>query len=76
MAAIVGIISRRDLGIEVCHRNQCNMSKLVPYKPLLQFYSQLCISSKTEHFSYKGRCGMYEYTRIDEFEGRAGLGYR
>ena len=76
MAAIVGIVSRRGIGIEVCHRNQCNMSKLVPYKPLLHCYSQLCISSKTEHFSYKGGCGMHEYARIDEFEGRAGLGYR
>ena len=31
MAAIVGIISKRDLRIKVCHRNQPNKSKLLSY---------------------------------------------
>ena len=59
MAAIVGIISRRGLRIEVCHSNQTNKSKLALYKPLLRLYShlkQLPISNKTKRFSYKGGC--------------------
>ena len=61
MAAIVGIISRRGLRIEVHHRNQPNKSKLVLYKPLLRLYSHLkqpYISNKTKWFSYKGGCGV------------------
>ena len=51
MAAIVGIISRRDLRNEVRCRNQPSKSKLALYKPLLHFYShlkQLYISNKME----------------------------
>ena len=33
MVTIVGIVSRRGLIIEVCHRNQPNKSKLVLCKP-------------------------------------------
>ena len=36
MAAIVGIVSRRGLRIEACHRNQPNKSKIALYKPLLR----------------------------------------
>ena len=35
MATAVGIISRRGLRIEVCFRNQPNMTNLALYKPLL-----------------------------------------
>ena len=76
MAAIVDIVGRHGIRTEVCHRNQCNMSKLVLYKPLLHFYSELYINNRTEHFSYKGGCGMRGYVCVDAFERRAGLGYR
>ena len=78
MAAVVGIVSRRGLRIEVCHRNQPNKSKLALYKPLLCLYShlkQLYISNKTKHFSYKGGCGVLGHTCIEAFKRRAGLGY-
>ena len=72
MAAIVGIISRRGPRIEERCRNQPNKGKLALYKPLLlHFYShleQLYISNKTEHFSYKGGCGMHGRTRIETFK--------
>ena len=35
--AIVGIVSRHDLTIEACHRNQPNKSKQALYKPLLHY---------------------------------------
>ena len=79
MAAVVSIISRHGLTIEVCHRNQLNKSKLAQYKPLLHFTSQLkqlYISSKTECFSCKGGCGVSGHTHIETFKRRAGLGYR
>ena len=60
----------------VCRRNQPNKSKLALYKPLLDFYSQLYMSNKTECFSYKGGCGMCGCTRIEVIKRRAGLGYR
>ena len=56
MAAIVGIVSRHGITIEVCCRNQPNKRKLALYKPLFHFYShlkQLYMSNKTERFSYK-----------------------
>ena len=43
MAAIVGIVSRCGLKIEVHRRNQPNKRKLVLYKPLLRLYSQTCV---------------------------------
>ena len=60
MAAIVSIISRCGLRIKVCHRNQANKTKLVPYKSLLSksHSKQLYISNKMECFSYKGKCGI------------------
>ena len=79
MAAIVGIISRRGLRIEVRRRNQPNKSKLLLYKPLLRLYSHLkqpYISNKTKRFSYKGGCGVHGRTHIKAFKRRAGLGYR
>ena len=77
MAAIIGIVSRRGLTIEVRCRNQPNKRKLALYKPLLHFYShlkQLYISNKTEQFSYKGRCGVCGYACIETFKRKAGLG--
>ena len=71
MVAIVSINSRRGLRIEAHHRNQPNKSKLALYKSLLHFYShleQLYISNKTEHFSYKGGCGMRGRTHIEAFK--------
>ena len=71
MTAIVGIISRRGLAIEVCHRNQPNKSKLAPYELLIHFYShlkQLYISNKTEHLSFKGGCGTHGHTCIEAFK--------
>ena len=34
MEAVVGIISRHGLTIEVCHKKQSNKPKLMLYKPL------------------------------------------
>ena len=79
MATIVDIVSRRDLIIEVRHRNQPNKSKLALYKPLLHFYShlkQLYISNKTEHFSYKDGYGVHGSTCSEAINRRTGLGYR
>ena len=76
MAAIVGIITRCSLRIEVRRRNQPNRSKLALYKPLLRLYSHLkqpYISNKTKHFSYKGGCGVRGHIRIEAFKRRAGL---
>ena len=79
MTAIISIVSRRDLRNEVHHRKQPNKSKLALYKPLLYFYShlkQLYMSKKTEHFSYKGGCGMRGCTHIEVIKRRGGLHYR
>ena len=79
MAAIVGIVSRHGLRIEVRRRNQANKSNLALYKPLLLcLYSHLklpYISNKTKRFSYKGGCGVRGCTCIEAFNRRAGLGY-
>ena len=34
------------------------------------------MSNKTEHFSYKGGCGVCESMCIEVFKRKAGLGYR
>ena len=68
MAATIGIVIRRGLTIESSHRNQPNRSKLALYKMLLYFYSklkQLYISTKMEHFIYKGGCGIHGRTHIE-----------
>ena len=78
MAAIVGIVNRRGLGIEACRRSQPNKSKLALYKPLLRLCNHLkqpYISNKTKRFSHKGGCGVRGRTRIEAFKRRAGLGY-
>ena len=79
MAAIVGIVTRRGLRIEVHHRSQPNKSKLALCKPLLHLYShlkQLYISSNTGRFNSKGRHVMCGRTHIKAIKRRAGVGYR
>ena len=52
-------------------RNQANGSKLMLYKPLIYFNSQLkqmYISNKTECFSYKGECGVHGRMHIEAFK--------
>ena len=78
MAAIVDIVSRRGLRMEVRHRNQPNKSKLALYKPLLRLYSHLkqpYISNKMKRFSYKGGRDVCGHTHIEAFKRRAGLCY-
>ena len=79
MAAIVGIVIRRGITIELSHRNQPNRSKLALYKLFLHFYSklkQLYISTKMEHFVYKGGFGIRGCAYIETFKRGAGLDYR
>ena len=54
MTTVVSIISRHSLRNEACHRNQCNMTKLVLYKLFKSHLKQLYTSNKTQRFSYKG----------------------
>ena len=76
MAAIVGIVSRRGLRIEMHRRNQPNKNKLALYKPLFRLYlKQPYISNKMKRFSYKGGCGVRGHMHIKVFKRRAGLGY-
>ena len=75
VAAVVGIVSRHGLSIDMCCENQPNKCKLQLFKPLIHFNSSLkwlYISSKMECFSYKGGWGM---TCIEAFKRRAGFGY-
>ena len=60
--AVVGIHSKHGLSIDAHHGNQSNRSKLAPYKPSIHFnncFKWLYASNKTEHFSYKGGCGVH-----------------
>ena len=77
MAAVVFIGDGCGLRIEVRYRNQPNKSKLLLYKLLfsLLHLKRLYTNNKTEHFSYKGGCGVPGCTRIEVFKRRAGLGY-
>ena len=57
MAAVVDIVSRHSLSIDMQHRNQLNKSKLALYKVLAHSNSDLKLlymHSKMEHFRYKG----------------------
>ena len=68
MAAMISIVSRHGLRIEVHCRNQSNKSKLALYTLLLHFHShlkQLYISNQTNHFTYKGGCDVLGHTHID-----------
>ena len=78
-AAVVGIVSRHGLRIEVHRRNQPNKSRLALCKPWIHFNSllkQLYISNKVRCVSYKGVCGVLGHIHIEMFKRRAGLGYR
>ena len=69
VAAVVNIVSRRDLSIEVHHGNLPNKHKLALYKPSIHFNSSLkwllYICNKKEHLSYKGGCSI---TCIEAFK--------
>ena len=71
VAAVVGIISRCGLSIDMHHGNQPNKSKLELYKPSIHFSShlkRLYISNKMECFSYKGGYGIqWHHMRIKVF---------
>ena len=69
MAAIVNIVNRCGLGIEVCCRNQLCISRFFHFNSYLK---QLYISNKIECFSNKNGCGV---THIEVFKRRASLGY-
>ena len=58
MSAIAGIDIRCGLTIEVYCGNQPNKTKLVMHTALFHVNSQLYISNKMEHFSYRGRFGI------------------
>ena len=75
IAAIVGIISRCSINIDVLCENQPNKHKLTLFKLLIHFNSSLkCLykSSKTEWFIYKRGCGM---TCIKAFKRTASFDY-
>ena len=79
MAAVIDIVSRRGLSIDVHHTNQPNKSKLVLYKPLIHIYShlkKLCMHTMMIYFSYKCGCGVHgHHTCIDVFKIKVSLGY-
>ena len=71
IVAIVGIVSKCGLTIEVCHRNQPNKSRLAPCKPWIHFTSHLkllYITNKMECFNYKGGCDMHGRKCIELLE--------
>ena len=66
MAAVVGIISGRDLSIHTHRENR--VSYIALYKPLLHcssYLKQLYLSNKTECFSFKDRRGWCGCTLIE-----------
>ena len=66
MVAIVSIISRCGLAIEVHCRNQPNESKLCSTVKAVTF----TFKTATECFNYEGKCGM---TRIEAFKKKSWL---
>ena len=77
MAIVVVIVNGRDLGIDTRRRHYPTKSCLALYKELIHcssHYKQLYVSNKTEHFSYKGGCGISECMHIEMFKRRASLG--
>ena len=60
MAVVVNIVSGHDISIHTRRENYLNKSNLALYKLLLYYnkhFKQVQLSNKTEHFSFKGRCG-------------------
>ena len=80
MAAVVDIIGRCGLNVDVCHRNQHDKSKLALYKPLIHncnHLKQLYVRNNAITFSYRGGCGLCGCRpHINEFKRSVGLGYR
>ena len=74
MTAIVGIICRRGLRIElVIETNLIRVSYCcISHSPffLLCHLKQLYISNKMEQFSYRGGCGICGFTCIEAFKRR------
>ena len=71
MAAVVGIVSRRGLSIDMHCGYRSNNHKLTLYKQSLHFNSclnQLYIGNNTDRFSYKGGHGMMP---IKEFKKKS-----
>ena len=65
MAAIVSIINRHGLKIEMCHRvSYCYISHSFYFNSNSK---QLYISNKMELYSYKNECGIHEHTRIERY---------
>ena len=80
MAAVVGIVDRCGLFIDVYHRNQL-ITISYHYNISCQFLNscskQLYIRNKTEYFTYKGGCVACGYKQhIEAFKTRAGLVYK
>ena len=74
-AAIVGIVSRCGLSMDARCENQPNKHNVAVYMPSIHFNSSVkrsYISSKTEHFSYKGEHGMMHN---EAFKRRPSFGY-
>ena len=79
MAAIVGIISRHGLRIELVV--ETNLVRVSYYCISHSFHfdshlEQLYISNKMEEFNNKGECGICGYTCIKAFKNKVGLHYR
>ena len=70
MTTVVSIVNGRGFGIDTCHGNQPDNTKLALYKALIYSNShqkQLYLSNKTQHFSYEGGCNVQECTHIKMF---------
>ena len=69
MAAVVVIDDGRGLRIEAHRKHQPNKSKLLFHSNFP--FKWVYISSKTEHFSYKGGCGGHGHTCIVVFKKKS-----
>ena len=79
MAALVGIVSKCSLRIEVYHKNQPNESELAQCKLLIHFNSYLkllYINDKMEHFSYEVVCVAYMGLHVSRHLNYSWLWYR
>ena len=67
---LVSIISRRSLTMKSLHRNQLNKSKIVLYESHFNSLKKQLQSNNTDHFTYKGRCGVcgHTYACIEAFK--------
>ena len=64
MAIVVGIVSRQGLTVEghcINQPNKCKLRSIVQVmNSLYRHLQHLYTNNKTEHFSYKGGCGIAE----------------